>query len=167
MIAGAGSGLLFKAAVGTVAASAAPAVRGEALAGLFLIGYLGLVGPVLGLGVATRYVTATTAMFWFTALLLILLILVALLSRKGVTRRAISQVDSSRIAPSAVGILTRQIPLLAGKRAAHPNDEVAFARPNPGHRNATRPLRASRRAPQRADHLVLCGSWTACEDFAR
>jgi MFS family permease len=82
VIAGAGSGLLFKAAVGTVAASAAPAVRGEALAGLFLIGYLGLVGPVLGLGIATRSVTATTAMFWFTGLLLILLTLVALLSRK-------------------------------------------------------------------------------------
>jgi MFS family permease len=98
VIAGAGSGLLFKAAVGTVAAAAAPAVRGEALAGLFLIGYLGLVGPVLGLGVATRFVAATTAVLWFSGLLLILLFLVAVLARKDVTRPAISQVESSRIA---------------------------------------------------------------------
>jgi MFS family permease len=101
VIAGAGSGLLFKSAVGTVAAAAAPAVRGEALAGLFLIGYLGLVGPVLGLGVATRFVAATTAVLWFSGLLLILLFLVAVLARKNVTRPAISQVESSRIAPPA------------------------------------------------------------------
>ena len=72
-IAGAGAGLLFKSAVGTVAASAAPEVRGEALAGLFLIAYLGLIGPALGLGIATRHLTATTAMLWFTGLLLTLL----------------------------------------------------------------------------------------------
>jgi MFS family permease len=73
VIAGAGSGVLFKTAVGTVAAAAEPAVRGEALAGLFLIAYLGLIGPVLGLGIATRFVTATTAMLWFDGLLLVLL----------------------------------------------------------------------------------------------
>ncbi|WP_106126884.1 MFS transporter [Pseudosporangium ferrugineum] len=73
VIAGAGAGLLFKAAVGTVAATAAPAVRGEALAGLFLIAYLGLIGPALGLGIATRHLTATTAMLWFSGLLLTLL----------------------------------------------------------------------------------------------
>ena len=72
-IAGAGAGLLFKSAVGAVSGMAEPQWRGEALAGLFLIGYLGLVGPVLGLGIATRYVAATTAMLWFVAALLVLL----------------------------------------------------------------------------------------------
>jgi len=72
-IAGAGAGLLFKSAVGTVSGMAAPQWRGEALAGLFLIAYLGLVGPVLGLGIATRYVPATTAMLWFTGVLLAVL----------------------------------------------------------------------------------------------
>lgn len=72
-VAGAGAGLLFKTAVSTVAASAAPEVRGEALAGLFLIGYLGLIGPALGLGLATRFVPATEAMLWFSAMLLVLL----------------------------------------------------------------------------------------------
>ena len=72
-IAGAGAGLLFKSAVGAVSGMADPQWRGEALAGLFLIGYLGLVGPVLGLGIATRYVPATTAMLWFVGALLVLL----------------------------------------------------------------------------------------------
>jgi MFS transporter len=82
MMAGAGSGLLFKTAVGRVAAAAEPAVRGEALAGLFLIGYLGLIGPVLGIGVATQFVTVTTAMLWFTALLLLLLAGIGVLQRR-------------------------------------------------------------------------------------
>jgi MFS family permease len=82
VIAGAGSGLLFKTAVGTVAAAAEPAVRGEALAGLFLIGYVGLIGPVLGIGVATQFVAVTTAMLWFTGLLLVLLAGIAVLRHR-------------------------------------------------------------------------------------
>ena len=80
-IAGGGAGLLFKAAVGAVASMAAPHVRGEALAGLFLIAYLGLIGPALGLGVATRYLPATTAVLWFSGLLLALLATIALVDR--------------------------------------------------------------------------------------
>jgi MFS family permease len=76
-VAGAGAGLLFKSAVGAVSAMAEPQWRGEALAGLFLISYLGLVGPVLGLGIATRYVPATTAMLYFVGALLVLLAAVA------------------------------------------------------------------------------------------
>jgi MFS family permease len=80
-IAGAGAGILFKSAVGAVTAMAPAAERGEALAGLFLIAYLGLVVPVLGLGIATRYIPATTAMLWFTASLLVLLAGTALLNQ--------------------------------------------------------------------------------------
>jgi hypothetical protein len=54
---------------------AAPARRGEALAGLFLIAYLGLIVPAIGLGIATRYTSANTAMTWFTAALLVVLAL--------------------------------------------------------------------------------------------
>jgi predicted MFS family arabinose efflux permease len=82
VLAGAGSGLLFKSAVGVIAAAAEPAVRGQSLAGLFLIAYLGLVGPALGLGVATQFVAATTAILWFTGLLLVLLISIAVLARR-------------------------------------------------------------------------------------
>jgi hypothetical protein len=67
---------------------AAPAVRGEALAGLFLIGYLGLIGPALGLGIATHFLPATTAMLWFSGLLLALLGATAIISpRRGPARR--------------------------------------------------------------------------------
>jgi MFS family permease len=82
-IAGAGAGVLFKSAVGEVAQMAPAHERGEALAGLFLIGYLGLIGPALGLGIATRYLPATTAMLWFSGFLLALLTAIAVLDRAG------------------------------------------------------------------------------------
>ena len=82
VVAGIGAGMLFKAAVGTVAAMAAPAERSEALAGLFLISYLGLSLPPVGIGIATRAVAATTAMSWFTGVLLVVLAGVAVLARR-------------------------------------------------------------------------------------
>ncbi|MCY1142016.1 MFS transporter [Actinoplanes sp. Pm04-4] len=82
-IAGAGAGILFKSAVGTIAAGAPAHQRGESLAGLFLIAYLGLVGPVLGLGLAGQYVAATTSMLWFTGILLTLLGAVLTVDRWG------------------------------------------------------------------------------------
>jgi MFS family permease len=48
LIAGAGAGLMFKGAIGTVSEIALPARRAEALAGLYLAAYLGLAGPVIG-----------------------------------------------------------------------------------------------------------------------
>ena len=80
-LAGAGAGVILKSAIGTVAGMAAAHERGESLAGLFLVGYLGLLGPVLGLGIATRYVAATTAMLWFTGSLLLLLAAIAVAHR--------------------------------------------------------------------------------------
>jgi MFS family permease len=80
-IAGAGAGVLFKSAIGTIVAMSAPSVRGEALAGLFLIGYVGLALPALGLGIASRYISEVTAMLWFTAILLVLLGVVGGLTR--------------------------------------------------------------------------------------
>ncbi|MEU9047327.1 MULTISPECIES: MFS transporter [unclassified Kitasatospora] len=80
--AGIGAGMLFKSAVGTVVAMATPAKRGDALAGLFLISYLGLALPPIGLGIATLYTTVTTAMTWFTGVLLILLTTAGVLARR-------------------------------------------------------------------------------------
>jgi len=82
VVAGVGAGVLFKAAVGTVVAMAAPAKRSEALAGLFLISYLGLSIPAIGIGIATRTVDATTAMTWLAAILLLLLAGVGVLARR-------------------------------------------------------------------------------------
>ncbi len=53
-IAGAGAGALFKGAVGTVVAITPPAERAEALAALFLAGYVGLSFPVVGAGIALQ-----------------------------------------------------------------------------------------------------------------
>jgi predicted MFS family arabinose efflux permease len=65
MIAGSGVGVLFKGALGTVVGLALPQSRGEALAGLFLGAYAGLVVPVLGIGLATLSVSLRTALLGF------------------------------------------------------------------------------------------------------
>ncbi|OZE29767.1 MFS transporter [Rhodococcus sp. 05-2254-5] len=82
VVAGIGAGVLFKAAVGAVAAMAAPAQRSEALAGLFLISYLGLGIPAVGIGIATLSMSATAAMTGLAALVLVLLLGVATLARR-------------------------------------------------------------------------------------
>jgi hypothetical protein len=85
-IAGAGAGVLFKSAVGTVAAMAAPAVRGEALATLFLASYVGLILPTLGLGVSSQFMNAQTSMLWFGAAMLLLTAGAGILARGVHTR---------------------------------------------------------------------------------
>jgi hypothetical protein len=80
IVANTGAGVLFKSAVGAVAAMAPPAMRGEALASLFLISFVGMAVPALGIGVAERYISATAAVTWFTGVLLVLLAAVAALT---------------------------------------------------------------------------------------
>ncbi|HEY2523310.1 MAG TPA: MFS transporter [Streptosporangiaceae bacterium] len=70
VLAGAGGGATFKGAVSTVIAIAPPQSRGESLAGFFLAAYLGLAVPVVGLGVATQYLSAPGALLIFAAVLL-------------------------------------------------------------------------------------------------
>jgi MFS family permease len=93
---GVGAGMLFKAAVGAVAAMAVPAKRGEALAGLFLISYVGLSLPALSIGIATRYATATTAMTWLAVVLLAILGAVATLSRRRNSSRSFARASGHR-----------------------------------------------------------------------
>ncbi|GAB6900682.1 MFS transporter [Kineosporia succinea] len=82
VLAGIGAGVIFKAAIGRVVAMAAPARRGEALAGLFLIGYLGLIVPALGIGVAVRSFDTATVLTGFAGVLLALLAGVGVLNRR-------------------------------------------------------------------------------------
>ncbi|MEU4692239.1 MFS transporter [Actinoplanes sp. NPDC023714] len=82
VLAGVGAGVLFKAALAEVAASAGPGSRGEALAGLFLVAYVGLGVPAIGLGVASQAFPAVTVMTWFAGVLLVLLAGMALLNRR-------------------------------------------------------------------------------------
>jgi len=72
-LAGAGAGVLFKWALAAYVGAAEPAKRGEAASSLFLFAYLGLIIPVLGIGVSTLFVSAQTAMLLFTGALLVIL----------------------------------------------------------------------------------------------
>lgn len=65
VLAGAGAGILFKASLATAGRLASPAHRGETLAGIFLAGYLGLVVPVLGIGIAVLTIPQSVAVLGF------------------------------------------------------------------------------------------------------
>ncbi|WP_147795309.1 MFS transporter [Cellulomonas sp. Y8] len=82
LVTGAGAGLLFAAASGTIAAAAAPHQRGEALAGLFLVAYLGLSLPAMGLGLIARALPQSTAMAVLAGTLLALLAALAVAARR-------------------------------------------------------------------------------------
>jgi len=84
-VVGAGSGLMFKGAIATVAEISAPEYRAEALAGLFLAAYLGLAGPVIGLGALTQVASTRVSLLVFAGLLGlgILAATPALLGRRG------------------------------------------------------------------------------------
>jgi MFS family permease len=62
---GAGAGALFKGALGTVVAIAPEDGRAEALAGLFLGGYIGLAVPIIGVGVSLQFTTPRVALLGF------------------------------------------------------------------------------------------------------
>lgn len=67
---GAGAGLTLKGALGTAAALAPPDQRAEALAGIFLAGYVGLSIPVIGLGALTQVAAADVSLTIFAVLLM-------------------------------------------------------------------------------------------------
>ncbi|MTD15363.1 MFS transporter [Nakamurella sp. YIM 132087] len=81
VIAGAGAGTLFKAAIGMVIATAVPEKRGSALAAVFVIAYAGLSLAALGIGVASLVVSSVAAMTVFAVVLLAVLGVVAVLLR--------------------------------------------------------------------------------------
>jgi MFS family permease len=77
---GAGAGAVFKGALATVGSLAEPTRRAEALAGIFLAGYIGLSVPVLGLGVMTQYLAPRASLLIFaSALSLVMLVAAPLL----------------------------------------------------------------------------------------
>ena len=93
VLAGVGAGLMFKGAIGTVSEIAAPEHRAEALAGLYLAAYLGLAGPVIGLGALTQIASTRVSLLVFSGLLALGIFAAApvLLSRRGRGPRASAQ----------------------------------------------------------------------------
>jgi len=69
IVAGAGSGAAFRGMVATVISITPADKRGEGLAGLFLGAYIGLAIPVVGLGVATLWVSTQVAVLGFAVAL--------------------------------------------------------------------------------------------------
>ena len=69
LVAGAGAGLMFKGAIETVTEVSLPERRAEAVAGFFLAAYLGLAGPVIGLGVLTQIASTRVSLLVFAGLL--------------------------------------------------------------------------------------------------
>ncbi|QSE86654.1 MFS transporter [Rhodococcus koreensis] len=82
VVCGAGVGVSIKYAIGMVAAMAAPAKRGEALAGLFLVCYAGMSVPTVGVGIAAHFIPLTGAMYGFCGTLFLVLAAVAVLVRR-------------------------------------------------------------------------------------
>ena len=85
VVVGAGCGLMFKGAIATVAEISPAEHRAEALAGVFLAAYLGLAGPVIGLGALTQIASTRVSLLVFAALLAlgVLVAAPALLGRRG------------------------------------------------------------------------------------
>jgi MFS family permease len=65
VITGAGGGMVFKGSLAVAASTAPPQSRAEVLAGFFLGAYIGLSVPIVGLGIATMYVSARDVMLVF------------------------------------------------------------------------------------------------------
>lgn len=78
IVAGAGAGVVFKAALAVAGALAPASNRGEVLAGIFLLGYLGLTVPVVGIGVATLSVSLSAALVGFAAVIIAIALATAL-----------------------------------------------------------------------------------------
>ena len=69
LVAGVGAGLMFKGAIETVTEISLPERRAEAVAGFFLAAYIGLAGPVIGLGALTQIASTRVSLLVFSGLL--------------------------------------------------------------------------------------------------
>lgn len=72
LIAGAGQGMSFRAALGRVTTTSTPERRGEAASSFFAICYLGISLPIVGLGIATRAFSLPVAGQWLAGLIALL-----------------------------------------------------------------------------------------------
>lgn len=87
VVVGVGAGTSFKAAVASVIELASPTTRGETLAGLFLVSYVGMSVPVILLGVLLHYVALDLSIVIFGVAMLALLALAALTVTRSRQRR--------------------------------------------------------------------------------
>ena len=77
IVAGAGAGATFRGLVATVISITPPASRSEGLAGLFLGSYVGVAIPVVGLGIATLWVSMQVSVLGLAVVLVAVILMVA------------------------------------------------------------------------------------------
>jgi hypothetical protein len=105
VVAGTGSGAVFKGSLGTVMMIAEPARRAESLAGILLAGYLGLSIPAIGLGVALRDLSPKVTLLGFTIAVALAIIASTPALLRG-ERRAVAEIASEHPAStSGTGLL--------------------------------------------------------------
>lgn len=85
-IVGAGGAAGFKGTLGVVAEVSGPDTLAEALAVYFLAGYLGLSVPVIGLGLALRFVSTRAALLGFAVVIAVALLAATPVLLRPVTR---------------------------------------------------------------------------------
>jgi hypothetical protein len=101
VVAGSGSGAVFKGSLGTVMMIAEPAHRAESVAGILLAGYFGLSIPAIGLGIALRSVSPKVTLLGFTILVALAIVGAAPVLLRGERRAAASLGSSPTPAPNA------------------------------------------------------------------
>lgn len=74
---GGGAGAVFKGSLGSVIAITEPHQRAEALAGVFLAGYVGLSLPVVGAGIALQATSARNTLLGFAVVEIVAIVAVA------------------------------------------------------------------------------------------
>jgi MFS family permease len=77
IVAGAGAGAAFRGLVATVISITPPSSRSEGLAGLFLGSYIGVAIPVVGLGIATLWVSMQVSVLGLAVVLVAVILMVA------------------------------------------------------------------------------------------
>jgi MFS family permease len=92
VLAGAGAGLLVKGGIDTVLDIAPPELRAEVLAAFFLASYLGLSAPIVGLGLATQYISARVSLIGFAGVMVLALAAAAPVLLGG-TRRSLGTTE--------------------------------------------------------------------------
>jgi MFS family permease len=86
VVTGAGQGLSFAAGLGALLAAAPPAARGETSSAFFVVAYVAISVPVVGIGVLAELTALRTAGLVFIVVVAALVVTVLALLRRGGTR---------------------------------------------------------------------------------
>ena len=104
LLSGAGAGLLIKVGIDTVLDLTPREARAEGLATFFLAAYLGLSVPIVGLGVATQYVSARVSLLGFAGVLVLALVALGPSLLRSPSKRHSGPERSGHLRPARFGL---------------------------------------------------------------